>query len=452
MEYDLIIKNGTVVTPDATVRAAVLVKDGKFAGIVSGDDLPAAREVYDASGLHVLPGVIDIHVHFRDPGVTYKEDFGTGSLAAAFGGVTTVIDMPNVLPPTSTVDGFRAKLAEASKKSYVDFGIIGVVFEENTPELPALAETGVIGFKIFMGETVGKLPSPSDGGIIEAMKVIARTGLRVGVHAEDNSIIKYYTDKFKAEGRTDPKKDYAAFPESRPNVAEAECISRAILFAQVTGAKLHIYHMSSKEGVALVGAARARGQDVTAETGPHYLLLDYTHMRQVGTMVKMNPPVRTKEDGQALWQGLSDGVVSAIATDHSPHTREEKIKDNIWDAIPGFCGVETAVKLILTEVNKGRMTLNQYVKVTSEGPAKVFNMYPKKGCLRIGSDADLTIVDMDREGVIKAEDLHSKNKVTPFEGFKVKGIPVATIVRGKVVMRNGKVEGAPAGQIVRPVK
>lgn len=448
MEYDLIIKNGLVVTPEATVKAAVLVKDGKIAGIVAGNDLPAAKEVYDATGKHVLPGIIDGHVHFRDPGVTYKEDFGTGSLSAAHGGVCTVIDMPNVIPSTSNVEGFQAKLAEASKKSYVDFGIIGVVFEENIPDLVPMRDAGVIGYKIFMGETVGKLPSPSDGGILDAMRVIATTGLRVGVHAEDNSIIKYQTEKLKAAGRTDP----VAFVESRPNIAEKECISRAIMFAQETGAKLHIYHMSSKEGVDLVADAKRRGLDVSAETGPHYLLLDYTFMDKVGSILKMNPPVRTKEDQKRLWEGLLDGTVQLIATDHSPHTREEKIKPNIWDAIPGFCGVESAVSLILDQVNKGKLTLNHYVKVASEGPAKIWNMYPKKGCIRIGSDADFTVVDMEKKGVIKVDELHSKNKVTPFDGFEVKGMPVATIVRGQIVMRDGKVEGAPAGKLVTPVK
>ncbi len=452
MEYDLVIKDGLVVTPEETCRASILVKEGKVAGLVAGGDVPEAKQTYDADGLYVLPGVVDIHVHFREPGLTYKEDFGTGSLAAAYGGVTTVGDMPNVLPPTSTVENLKTKLAEIGKKSYVDYGVYAVIFEENLSEIAGLAEAGILGYKIFMGESVGKLPSPSDGGILEAMKAIAKTGLRLGVHAEDNSIIKYYTEKIKAQGRSDPRKDYAAFLESRPNVSEAECISRAILFAQVTGCKLHIYHMSSKEGVALVGGARARGQDVTAETGPHYLLLDYSFMEKVGTVLKINPPVRAKDDSAALWQGLMNGTVQAVATDHSPHTREEKIKDNIWEAIAGFCGVETAVPLMLTEVNKGRLTLNQYVRVSSEGPAKVFNLYPQKGCLRIGSDADLTIVDMDKEGTLRAEDLHSKNKVTPFEGFKVKGMPVATIVRGVVVMRNGKIQSDPIGRWVRPIR
>jgi dihydroorotase len=446
--YDLIIENGLVVTPEGTVKAAILVKDGKIAGIVAGNELPAARAVYDATGKHVLPGVIDGHVHFRDPGLTYKEDFGTGSLSAAHGGVCTVIDMPNVVPSTSNVQGLRAKLTEASKKSYVDFGIIGVVFEENIPDLVPMRNAGVIGYKIFMGETVGKLPSPSDGGILDAMRVIAATGLRVGVHAEDNSIITYQTEKLKAAGRTDP----AAFVESRPSIAEKECISRAIMFAEETGAKLHIYHMSSREGVDLVSAAKRRGLDVSAETCPHYLLLDYTFMDRVGSILKISPPVRAKEDQNRLWEGLLDGTIQLIATDHSPHTREEKIRPNIWDASPGFCGVESAVSLILDQVNKGKLTLNQYAKVTAEGPARIWNMYPKKGCIGIGSDADFTVVDLEKKGIIRVDDLHSKNKVTPFDGLEVQGMPVATIIRGMIVMRDGKVEGAPAGKLITPVQ
>lgn len=446
--YDLIIKNGQVVSPEATYAAHVLVQGGKIAGFIQGEELPPAREVFDAQGLYVLPGIIDIHVHFRDPGVTYKEDFGTGSLAAVHGGVTTVVDMPNVNPPTATVEAFNLKLSEAKAKSYCDFGIIGVVFEENIGELKALAEAGVVGFKIFMGETVGSLPSPTDGGIIEAMKVIAETGLRVGVHAENRTIIEYYTKKLKAEGRTDP----VAHVEARPNIAEAECIARAIMFAEQTGCKLHIYHMSSKEGVDLVGAAKARGVDVSAETGPHYLLLDYTHMHKVGSMLKMNPPVRALADQKRLREGLLDGTVEAIATDHSPHTLEEKTNDDIWKAIPGFCGVETNVPLMLTQVNEGWISLNHYVKVASEGPAKLFNMYPQKGSLLVGTDADFTIVDLNREGEIKAENLHSKNKVTPFDGFKVKGMPVATIIRGRVVMKDGQVLGGPQGELVRPAR
>lgn len=448
MKVDLLIKNGKVVTPEETLDAAVAVSGGKIVGIIAGSELPAAAEVYDAAGKYVLPGLIDIHVHFRDPGVTYKEDFETGSLAAAFGGITTVVDMPNVNPATSNVEAFNLKLTEASKKSFVDFGIICVVVQDNVSELVSVAEAGAIGFKVFLGETVGKIPAPNDGMLLDALRIIAKTGRRVGFHAENNEIIKHATALLKEAGRTDPK----AHAEGRPNEAEADAIAKVIQFARMTGARAHIYHMSCKEGVDLVKNARAAGVDITAETGPHYLLLDVNYMDKVGSMLKMNPPVRTMDNGEKLWEGLLDGSVAAIATDHSPHTMEEKMKDNIWEAIPGFCGVETSVPLMLTQINKGRMTINNYVKVASEGPAKVFDMYPAKGSLRIGTDADITIVDMNKEGVLSAEKLHSKNKVTPFNGFKVKGMPVCTIVRGKFVMKDGEIIGKPGqGQLVRPL-
>lgn len=448
MKVDLLIKNGKVVTPDATYDAAVAISEGKFVGIISGNELPEAAEVYDANGKYVLPGLIDCHVHFREPGVTYKEDFQTGSLAAAFGGITTVVDMPNVNPATSTVEAFNMKLEAAEKKSYVDFGIYAVILQENINDLVPLRDAGVVGYKIFLGATVGNIPAPDDGMMYDAMKVVAGTGLRIGFHAENNEIINHRIGQLKAQGIMDPK----AWAEARPNVAEADAIAKLIRFAEYTGVKVHIYHMSSKEGVELVAAAKAKGVDITAESGPHYLLTDVSLMDKVGSMLKMNPPVRYKEDSEKLWEGLLDGTVEAIATDHSPHTMEEKNK-NIWDAIPGFCGVETSVPLMLTAVNEGRMTLNQYVKVASEGPAKIWNMYPQKGSLNIGTDADLTIVDMEKEGVIKIEELHSKNKISPFDGFKVKGMPVCTIVRGQFVMKDSEIVGQSGlGTLVRPAK
>ncbi|ATW27162.1 allantoinase AllB [Candidatus Formimonas warabiya] len=448
MKVDLLIKNGKVVTPEATYDAAVAISGGKFVGLISGKELPEADEVYDASGKYVLPGLIDCHVHFREPGVTYKEDFQTGSLAAACGGITTVVDMPNVNPATSTVEAFNLKLDAAEDHSYVDFGIYAVILQENINDLIPLRDAGVVGYKIFLGATVGNIPAPDDGMMYDAMKVVASTGLRIGFHAENNEIINHRVKQYKGQGIMDPK----IWAEARPAVAEADAIAKLIRFSEYTGVKVHIYHMSSKEGVELVRAAKEKGIDITAESGPHYLLTDVSLSDKVGSMLKMNPPVRYKEDSEKLWEGLNDGTVEAIATDHSPHTMEEKDK-NIWDAIPGFCGVETSVPLMLTAVNEGRMTLNQYVKVASEGPAKIWNMYPQKGSLNIGTDADLTIVDMERTGEIKAEELHSKNKVTPFDGFKVKGMPVCTIVRGKFVMKDSEIVGKPGhGTIVKPAK
>jgi allantoinase len=453
MVVDVIIKNGTIVTPLSTTRGHVLIKDGKVLEIMVRDTLPEAREVIDATGLHVLPGLIDPHVHFRSPGLEYKEDWDTGSQAAAAGGITTVIDMPNVLPPTSNVEGFEAKLV-CAKKSYVDYGLYAVIIEGNMDQILPLAEAGVVGYKIFLGETVGNIPAPQDGEIIDAWRIMAQTGLRCGVHAEDNGIILYLRKKLQAQGRKDP----LAHLESRPAVAEAEAISRAILFAREAGSKLMIFHMSAAEGVELIRRAKDSGVDVVGETGPHYLIMEGEDMvrRGLGSLLKMNPPIRAKEHGEALWRGLLDGTIEVIGTDHSPHTPEEKMAENpmddIWKAIPGGPGVETNVPLMLTQVNAGRIGINQYVKVQAEGPARAWNLWPRKGNLGRGADGDVTIVDMRKEGVIDRNKLHSKSKVTAFHGFRVKGMPVYTIVRGNVVMKNGEIYGGPAGQLLRPCK
>jgi dihydroorotase len=448
MKVDLVVKNGWLVTPEATLRAGVAISGGKIVAIARDEELPEGKEVIDVKGNHILPGLIDGHVHFRDPGLNHKEDFGTGSMAAACGGITCVIDMPNTKPPCANVAAVKEKKEIAESKSWVDFGIIGVIVEGNIDQIVPMAEAGVVGFKIFMGETIGAIPAPDDGEILDGLSYVAKVKRRVGVHAENNQIMQYLIKKLKAAGRTDP----LAHVETRPNIAEAESISRVILFAEATGAKIHIYHMSSKEGVNLVKAGKERGVDVTAETGPHYLLLEDKDMSKLGSILKMNPPVRSKENAERLWWGLLNGYVDCIATDHSPHTVEEKVNANIWSAIAGFAGVETSVPLMLTQVNAGKLTLNQYVKLASENPARVWDMYPQKGLLRIGSDGDLTIVDMKKEGVLKSENLHSKTKVTPFDGWKVKGMPIYTIVRGNVVMKDGKLVGTHSGKIVMPAK
>lgn len=450
---DLIIKNGTIVSPSKSLRAHLLVKDGKVEGYSVSDDLPEAREVIDATGLYVLPGLIDPHVHFREPGLEYKEDWPTGSAAAAAGGITCVIDMPNVTPPTWDVESYNIKLERARGRSYVDYGIYAVIVEGSKDNILPLADAGVVGYKIFIGETVGKIPAPVDGEIIDAWKIMRETGLRCGVHAEDNSILFYLREKLQKEGRKDP----LAHLESRPVVAEVEAIQRAILFAKEAGSKLMIYHLSSGPGAEAVRRGKEDGVDVMAETGPHYLLMSADDMisRGLGSMLKMNPPVREKEHGEALWRALLDGTVDVIGTDHSPHTAEEKMEANpmedIWKAVPGWPGVETNVPLMLTQVNEGRMTLNHYVRVQSENVARAWNMWPQKGNLNKGADADITIVDMNKEGVIDKNKLHSKVHVSPFHGFRVKGMPVYTIVRGRVVMKDGEiVADKPFGEQVKP--
>jgi dihydroorotase len=447
---DLLVKNGTVVTPDATFMADIAMKDGKFVAIGTTGSLGVtAAEEYDASGKHVLPGVIDGHVHFREPGLEYKEDWRTGSTAAVMGGVTTVVEMPNTNPKTDTVEAFELKKRLAEEKSYVDFGIQGLLVQDSVPALRPLAEAGVIGYKCFLGETVGSIPAPDDGMLLEGLREIAAAGLRICFHAENNEIMQHLIRKLKAEGRTDP----LAHVDSRPALAEVESIQRIGLFAKHCGTKVHVVHLSSREGLDMVDEWRKKGVDITTETGAHYVFKKAEDMERLGPRLRMNPPVRygSEGHGDALLEGLKDGRIEMIASDHSPHTAEEKLHDDIWKAISGFPGVETAVSYFLTyAVNAGRMTLNQFVKVTSEGPAKVWDMYPQKGVIALGSDGDLTIVDLDKEGVIREDELHSKNHITPFDGDRTKGAPVATIIRGRIVMRDGQLVGEPGGRIVRP--
>lgn len=445
---DLVVKNGTLVTHEAELPGVgVAIKDGKIIAIAQDRDLPSAEQVLDVEGNYILPGVIDGHVHFREPGLEYKEDFGTGSLAAVMGGVTTVIDMPNTKPPTGTPEIVQLKQRLAEEKSLVDFGIVGLVVQENIDQLLPMRDAGVVGYKCFLGETIGNIPAPDDGLLVEAMGIIASTGLRIGFHAENNAIMQHLIRKFKAEARTEAR----AHLDSRPVLAEVESIQRLALFGKATGCKVHVYHLSSKDGMEAIAEWRAKGVDITCETGAHYCFVPDSEYERIGSVVRMNPPVRGLEHGNALLEGLVNGKVTMIATDHSPHTREEKLNDDIWKAISGFVGVETSVQVFLSEaVNKGKMTLPQFVKVTSKNPAEAWNMAPQKGLLRVGSDGDLTIVDLNKEWVIDSSRLHSKNTVTPFDGWRGRGQAVATIVRGQIVMKNGELVGKPAGRMVRP--
>ena len=455
MQADLVIRNGWVVTPQETFRGGLAISGEKFVAIGTDETLPDGKEVIDAKGKHVLPGLIDAHVHFREPGVTHKEDFGTGSTAAVCGGITTIIDMPNQIPPTENAEQVGVKKRLAESKSMCDFAVLGVVHQTNANDILPMAKAGAIGYKIFFGETIGNLPFPDDGMCIEVFSNITESNVPLCVHAENRQIQHYWTSKLKAEGKTDP----IYWEQSRPALCETVSIAHIILLAETFKTKLHIVHASTRQAAQMVKDAKARGLRVTAETCPHYLLREDKDMAKVGPLLKMNPPVRGKEHQDALWHGLLNGYIDMIATDHSPHTLEEKgcdingkmLKPAIWDCISGFCGVETAVSVLLTEVNKGRMTLNHYVKVASENPAKVWQMYPKKGAIRLGSDGDVTIVDMDKEATIDARKLHSKNHPTPWHGWKVKGMPICTIVRGHVQMRDGEPVGKPIGRMQTPI-
>ena len=448
MLVDLLVRHGTVVTPTATFAADLAVTDGKFVAITAPGAGPAANATYDATGRHVLPGLIDSHVHFREPGLEDKEDFDTGSRAAVMGGITTVIDMPNTIPATSTAALVEQKRRLAEEKAYCDFGIYGLVTGENLSDLRPMAEAGVVGFKCFMGMTTGEIGPPDDGTLVEALRVIAALRLRCGFHAENDQLVRYGIAKLQSEGRTDP----LAHLDSRPILAELESIQRVALFAAMTHAPIHIFHLTSLEGLAEIQSWRARGVDVTCEATPHHCFLTSDDTRRLGSILRINPPVRAAGHGDALLDGLAAASVTSIATDHSPHTRDEKLNDNIWHAVSGFCGVETSLRLFLTEgVHTGRLTLQQLVRAMAEGPARTWGLFPRKGSIQIGADADLTIVDLERRGTIREAELHGKNNVTPFDGRPTRGAAVATIVRGQVVVRDQQLLGPPGGRMLTPI-
>ena len=442
---DLVVRGGTIVSSTGAMSAGIAVDGGVIVAIARDDALPEARETIDAAGKYVLPGVIDPHVHFRSPGYEYKEDWTSGTAAAACGGVTMVLEMPNSDPPTSTVDGLQVEQAIAARDAYVDYALYGLLGQQNLDELPGLARHGVIGLKCFMGNNpIGHI---DDGAMLEGLEIAASLGLRVAVHAENAAIIERRSGRLRAAGRRDP----LAHLESRPAVCAVDAVERAIAFAEAAGAQLHIAHEGCKDALPIIRDAKSRGVALTAETCPHYLLLTAEDMHRVGHVLRVNPPVRGPGHAEPLWNGLVDGIIDMLATDHAPHAIPEKTADDIWDCVSGFGGLETAVPLLLTEVNRGRITLEQYVRWSSLAPARTWGLYPRKGVLDVGSDADIVIVDLERDGTIRADRFQSKSKITPFEGFRTKGQPVCTIVRGRVVMRDGTLEGRPGwGRLVTP--
>jgi dihydroorotase len=362
------------------------------------------------------------------------------------GGVTTVLEMPNTLPTTSTAEYVRHKRQLAESKAYCDFGLFGLVAQDNLEHLVPMAEAGVVGYKCYLGETTGNIPAPDDGMLLDAMRTVTSTGLRIGFHAENNAIMQHHIRQLKAAGRHDP----LAHLDARPVVAELEAIQRVALFARLTATPIHIFHLSSRQGLATVDEWRQNGVDITCETGPHYCFLTSEFMQTLGSLLRMNPPVREPGHADALLRGLAEGRINAIATDHSPHTLQEKLNDDIWQATSGFAGVETSVRLFLSyAVNVDRMRLTDYVRVASEGPARAWGLYPRKGAIEVGSDADLTIVDLQRSGVIEAARMHGKNNHNPFEGRRTTAEPVATVVRGQVVMRDGELVGEPRGRMIQ---
>jgi dihydroorotase len=463
MRYDLLLKNGTAVTPEKSFKADIAVKDGKIALVGKLEPNDTAEETYDAEGRHILPGIIDAHVHFRDPGLTEKEDFESGSIAAAFGGVTFVADMPNVLPPTSNTERFLEKIQIVKEKSYVDFGLFALLVNDNINEMEELKKAGALGYKVFLGTSTGDIASPSLGVLIEQLSNSAALGLRMGFHAENSEINSHFTSKLK---NSVGGKEGVLLSKSRPVISEVIAVQTVISLAQYADAKVHVHHVTSKDGCLLIAEAKQKGIEITAETCPHYLLLD-TDMdksqqaaaqqaaaqqaaAQFAAAHKVYPPIRGETHRKSLWDALNNRTIDMIASDHAPHLAREKSLP-VWEAPAGLSGVETMVPLMLNEVNKGLLSINDFVRLASAAPAKIWGIYPQKGSLQTGADADFTVVDMNKKHKILACESHSKSKTSAYDGMETLGTPVAAIIRGKFVVKDGCLTGTKGfGKLVSP--
>lgn len=454
---DLVIKEGKMVTPSGVFDAGIAIDDGKIVSIAKEPGLPKADKVVDAKGNLILPGVIDAHVHTRDPGTEWREDFESGTKAAAAGGITSVLEMPISMPAVSSVAIFNRRRDILSKKAVIDFGLYGGFGTHNIDEICGLAKAGAVGYKTLMVK-----PPPErekefrgiyvtgEGSLFQALQEVAKTGLPCSIHAENDEVIEKKIEELKKAGRNDPM----AHVESRPNFVEAQAIYTVISFCRATGARGHIAHMSTSEGVELVRESKRHARHVTAETCPQYLTMTAETMKKMGPYAKINPPLRSQDDVDALWRGLNDGTVDIIASDHAPYTKQEKDVGwtSIWNAFAGAPQLETMLPLMLTKVNEGRIPLYRLVQVMSESVAKLFGLYPKKGCLQVGSDGDVVIVDLKKEGEIESSSMYTKARdVTLYDGWHVKGMPVATILRGMPIMEGGVVLGKPGlGEFMRP--
>ena len=455
---EILIKGGTVYGPDGPLEADVHVTDGVITGVEAGGVTPDGATVIDARGLYVMPGAIDVHVHSRDPGFPDKEDFGTLTAAAAMGGVTTVLDMPNTVPAVDAAGVLEAKAALARPKARVDFGLWALVRSSSTEDqLEALAEAGAVGFKAYLGYSFGMsrkqvlqmsdaddsdLEAPPDYGTLARLApAIARLGLPLAIHAEDPAILAAFRR---------PLETYSDLLESRPAEAEAVAISAAAAIARDCGVNLHVAHLSSALGLRAAQDAMKSGTRLTLETCPQYLWLSDQDFGRLGTSMKLFPPVRTAADREALVEAAANGVIRIVATDHAPHTDEEKGRP-FEEAPSGSPGVQL-LYLSCLELAKRLGDVSLAPRWVSEGPAALAGLHQTKGAIATGFDADVVIVDPHRKTQVRPALMRSKQRHSALDGQEI-GFAIRDVfLRGRAVVRDGKLVGRASGRMMRPAR
>lgn len=443
--FDLVIHGGQVVTPDGSIHADIGVEDGIIVaiGAAIGPELGGAKHRIDALGHVVLPGLIDVHLHFNDPGRADWEGAATGSRALAAGGGTLFFDMPlNSTPCTVTAAEFDRKKAALEAASIADFALWGGIVPGNLGDMAEMAERGVIGFKAFLCDSgLPEFPRADDVTLLEGMREAARLGLPVAVHAESEEITKTLTARMKAAGRN----GIAAFLESRPVVAEVEAIQRAGLFARETRCRLHIVHISCGSGVAAALDARALGADISIETCPHYLVFSEEDLERIGALAKCTPPLRNLAEQSALSACVESGSVDIVASDHSPCLPEMKRRENFFEVWGGIAGVQFTRAALF---DKG-LAPEQVAKLTAQHGATRFGIR-HKGAIELGKHADVSIVNLHGSQHVREDALYQRYRATPYMGMTLRSKVTHTIRRGEIIYSNGAIMAEAGGELVRP--
>ncbi|MBB4092949.1 dihydroorotase [Ochrobactrum pecoris] len=431
--FDTILKGATIVNHDGIGQRDIGIRNGRIAAIGSLST-HTAGEVIDCTGLHILPGVVDSQVHFREPGLEHKEDLETGSLAAVLGGVTSVFEMPNTKPLTTSAETLEDKIRRGRHRMHCDFAFWVGGTRDNANDVAELERLpGAAGIKVFMGSSTGDLLVEDDDGVRSILK---NTRRRAAFHSEDEFRLKE-REGLRVQG------DPSSHPVWRDEVAALQCTERLVRIARDTGARIHVLHISTAEEIDFL---KDHKDVATCEATPHHLTLSADDYKTLGNLIQMNPPVRDKRHRDGVWKGIDQGIVDVLGSDHAPHTLEEKQKP--YPASPsGMTGVQTLVPIMLDHINAGRLSLERFVDLSSHGPNRIFGM-ARKGRIAVGYDADLTIVDMKRRETITHEQAGSKAGWTPYHGKTVTGWPIGTFVRGIKVMWEAEIVNANKGEPV----
>lgn len=447
----MLISGGKVVAHDRVYCADIAIDDGKIAAI--GENLGEATQRIDATGRYLFPGAIDCHAHLNDPGFTWREDFEHGSLAAAAGGVTTIIDMPLQNEPALTDAAIFSKKQEAvAPKALVDYAFWGGLVDFNLDKLEELDTAGVLSFKVFIGPVSPDYQSLSMGLIREALQIARKFDGLIGFHAEDYSVIKHEEARAKEEGRT----DWRGFLDSRPLIAEILSTQNIISLARETGSRAHICHVSHPDVAELIRQAQQEGLPITGETCTHYLVFSEEDVVQNGSLFKCAPPLRERSAVERLWEYVLDGTLGSVGSDHSPCADKEKSEKEhgVFGAWGGISGIQSVMQVFFDQaVNKRGHCPSLLARRLSEDTAKTFGIYGRKGALQVGFDADVVILDPNQEWEITPTSLHYLNPISAFVGLKGRGLPVTTLVRGKVVFDEGERKASFGhGQLIKKIK